>query len=128
MPLMKTTHGWHKGDFSTIILPLLHLAYAFDNFHVSTKVVSIKEYNLDVIIAIGYQVNLVLGTKFRIWATKSFDNFKIEQIVRNYLNISPLRVIAILALSFCHFCISLMLLIIFMYQLRLFLFIIDNRY
>jgi hypothetical protein len=29
----------------------------------------------------------------RIWATKSFDNFKIEQIVRNYLNISPLRVI-----------------------------------
>jgi hypothetical protein len=41
MPLMKTTHGWHKGDFSAIILPLLHLAYAFDNFHVSTKVVSI---------------------------------------------------------------------------------------
>jgi hypothetical protein len=54
---------------------------------------NIKEYNLDVIIAIGYQVNLVLGTKFRIWATKSFDNFKIEQIVRNYLNISSLRVI-----------------------------------
>lgn len=54
---------------------------------------NIKEYNLDVIIAIGYQVNSVLGTKFRIWATKSFDNFKIEQIVRNYLNISPLRVI-----------------------------------
>jgi hypothetical protein len=46
-----------------------------------------------VIIAIGYQVNSVLGTKFRIWATKSFDNFKIEQIVRNYLNISSLRVI-----------------------------------
>ncbi|CAC9451174.1 Virulence protein [uncultured Gammaproteobacteria bacterium] len=54
---------------------------------------NIKEYNLDVIIAIGYQVNSVLGTKFRIWATKSFDNFKIEQIVRNYLNISSLRVI-----------------------------------
>jgi hypothetical protein len=31
--LMKTTHGWHKGDFSTIILPLLHLAYIADNFH-----------------------------------------------------------------------------------------------
>jgi hypothetical protein len=46
-----------------------------------------------LIIAIGYQVNSVLGTKFRIWATKSFDNFKIEQIVRNYLNISSLRVI-----------------------------------
>jgi hypothetical protein len=33
LPLMKTTHGWHKGDFSTIILPLLHLAYIADNFH-----------------------------------------------------------------------------------------------
>jgi pantothenate synthetase len=31
MPLMKTTHGWHKGDFSAIILPLLHLAYIADN-------------------------------------------------------------------------------------------------
>jgi hypothetical protein len=46
MPLMKTTHGWHKGDFSAIILPLLHLAYAFDNFHVSTKVVSIHVHYL----------------------------------------------------------------------------------
>jgi pantothenate synthetase len=38
---MYPDHGWHKGDFSAIILPLLHLAYAFDNLHVSTKVVSI---------------------------------------------------------------------------------------
>lgn len=30
---------------------------------------NIKEYNLDVIIAIGYRINSVLGTKFRIWAT-----------------------------------------------------------
>ncbi|MBA5249080.1 MAG: Fic/DOC family protein [Gammaproteobacteria bacterium] len=32
---------------------------------------NIKEYNLDVIIAIGYRINSVLGTKFRIWATKT---------------------------------------------------------
>jgi hypothetical protein len=32
---------------------------------------NIRKYNLDVIIAIGYQVNSVLGIKFRIWATKT---------------------------------------------------------
>ncbi len=31
----------------------------------------VKEYNLDAIIAVGYRVNSVLGTKFRIWATKT---------------------------------------------------------
>jgi death-on-curing family protein len=31
----------------------------------------IKEYNLDVIIAVGYRINSVFGTKFRIWATKT---------------------------------------------------------
>lgn len=28
-------------------------------------------YNLDVIIAVGYRVNSVLGTQFRQWATKT---------------------------------------------------------
>lgn len=32
---------------------------------------NIQKYNLDVIIAIGYRVNSVLGAKFRIWATKT---------------------------------------------------------
>jgi len=30
----------------------------------------VKEYNLDVIIAVGYRINSVIGTHFRIWATK----------------------------------------------------------
>jgi prophage maintenance system killer protein len=28
-------------------------------------------YNLDLIIAVGYRINSILGTKFRIWATKT---------------------------------------------------------
>lgn len=28
-------------------------------------------YNLDVIIAVGYRINSVVGTKFRKWATKT---------------------------------------------------------
>ena len=31
----------------------------------------IKEYNLDVLIAIGYRIDSVTGTNFRIWATKT---------------------------------------------------------
>ncbi len=31
----------------------------------------IKQYNLDVIIAVGYRINSVLGAKFRQWATQT---------------------------------------------------------
>jgi hypothetical protein len=31
----------------------------------------VKEYNLDAIIAVGYRINSVFGTKFRIWATQT---------------------------------------------------------
>ncbi len=31
----------------------------------------VKEYNLDAIIAVGYRINSILGTRFRIWATKT---------------------------------------------------------
>jgi prophage maintenance system killer protein len=32
---------------------------------------SVKYYNLDVIISVGYRINSVIGTNFRIWATKT---------------------------------------------------------
>lgn len=32
---------------------------------------SVKYYNLDVIISVGYRINSVVGTNFRIWATKT---------------------------------------------------------
>ncbi|MGE4547343.1 MAG: RhuM family protein [Desulfurella sp.] len=31
---------------------------------------SLKFYNLDAIISVGYRVNSKRGTQFRIWATK----------------------------------------------------------
>lgn len=31
---------------------------------------NIKYYNLDVIIAVGYRVNSIRGTEFRIWANR----------------------------------------------------------
>lgn len=50
-----------------------------------------KFYNLDVIIAVGYRINSTLGTKFRIWATKTLhahivDGYTINRarIGKNY--------------------------------------------
>lgn len=48
-------------------------------------------YNLDVLIAVGYRINSVVGTKFRQWATKTLrahivDGYTINKarIVKNY--------------------------------------------
>jgi hypothetical protein len=38
-------------------------------------------YNLDVLIAIGYRINSVVGTKFRQWATKTLRNYIINGFV-----------------------------------------------
>lgn len=40
----------------------------------------VKLYNLDVIIATGYRINSVIGTQFRIWATKTLK----EHIIKGY--------------------------------------------
>ncbi len=52
---------------------------------------TIKFYNLDAIIAVGYRINSVMGTNFRIWATKTLrgyivDGFAINKnrITKNY--------------------------------------------
>ncbi|SMN15973.1 RhuM [uncultured Candidatus Thioglobus sp.] len=53
----------------------------------------IKEYNLDVMIAVGYRINSVIGTKFRKWATKTLKQHIIQgftinpsRIEQNYTN------------------------------------------
>jgi len=46
----------------------------------------LKEYNLDVLIAVGYRINSVVGTKFRQWATKTLR----KHIVDGY-TINPKR-------------------------------------
>ena len=38
-------------------------------------------YNLDAVIAVGYRVNTVQATKFRIWATKTLKEFIIKGFV-----------------------------------------------
>ena len=53
---------------------------------------NLETYNLDVIIAVGYRINSVKGTKFRQWATKTLksyivDGFAIQKnIIKNNLD------------------------------------------
>ena len=44
---------------------------------------TVKFYNLDTIISIGYRVNSKRGTQFRQWATKRLKDFLIEGIAIN---------------------------------------------
>ncbi len=40
-------------------------------------------YNLDIVIAVGYRINSVVGTKFRQWATKTLRSFITQGFVLN---------------------------------------------
>jgi len=40
-----------------------------------TQEVSVRLYNLDVIISVGYRVKSLRGTQFRIWATKRLNEY-----------------------------------------------------
>lgn len=42
----------------------------------------IKYYNLDAIISVGYRVNSILATNFRIWATKVYEEYRPVQDAR----------------------------------------------
>ena len=48
-----------------------------------TQSTSIKYYNLDVIISIGYRVKSPQGTQFRIWATQRLKEYIIKGFVLN---------------------------------------------
>ncbi len=43
-----------------------------------TQTQSVKFYNLDAIISVGYRVNSAQATQFRIWATKVLKNYLIQ--------------------------------------------------
>ncbi len=47
------------------------------------KVYKTRYYNLDMIIAVGYRVNSIRATHFRIWATKTLKKYIIDGILVN---------------------------------------------
>jgi len=43
-----------------------------------TQEISVKHYNLDVIISVGYRVQSQQGTQFRIWATQRLKEYIVK--------------------------------------------------
>jgi hypothetical protein len=48
----------------------------------------IEFYNLDAIIAIGYRVNSIEATRFRIWATQTLREYIIKGFIPGSLSLS----------------------------------------
>jgi hypothetical protein len=48
-----------------------------------TQEKSVKHYNLDVIISVGYRVKSIQGTQFRIWATQRLKEYIIKGFTLN---------------------------------------------
>ena len=52
-------------------------------------------YNLDVIIAVGYRVNSIRATQFRIWATQVLKQYLLRgYAVNDHLKIPPQEILA----------------------------------
>src|SRR3989344_7067889 len=45
------------------------------------KIYSVNFYNLDVIISVGYRINSLRGTQFRIWATQKLKEYIVKGFV-----------------------------------------------
>lgn len=73
----------------------LHLKNIFKDAELSEKAVTeeysatasdgknyiVKHYNLDAIISVGYRINSLRGTQFRIWATQKLKEYIIKGFV-----------------------------------------------
>jgi hypothetical protein len=51
--------------------------------HIANSDKPVKAYNLDVIISVGYRVNSIRATQFRIWATKTLKQYLVKGYVLN---------------------------------------------
>lgn len=49
--------------------------------HIAHSDKPVKYYNLDVIISVGYRVNSIQATQFRIWATRTLKEYMIKGFV-----------------------------------------------
>lgn len=88
--------GYHKNQFRNYLIAAQIVALHFKNiiktgelgedsvtedFSVTAsdgKTYLVKHYNLDVIISIGYRVNSLRGTHFRIWATQRLKEYLLQ--------------------------------------------------
>ena len=69
---------FNEGELEENSVVKEHLTTADDRKSYKTK-----HYNLDVIISVGYRVKSLVGTKFRIWATKRLNEYIVKGFAMN---------------------------------------------
>ncbi len=71
---LKNIFSTHELDENSVSAKIAHTAE-------DGKKYETKFYNLDAIISVGYRVNSLQATQFRIWATKKLKEFMIKGFV-----------------------------------------------
>jgi len=66
-----------RNIFSTGELSQNSVVAKFATTAADGKTYQVDYYNLDMIISVGYRVNSMRGTQFRIWATNVLRQFEI---------------------------------------------------
>lgn len=56
-----------------------------------TQTIPTNYYNLDAIISVGYRVNSIQATRFRIWATSILKEYMIEILILHIIFMQPYR-------------------------------------
>lgn len=67
-----------KNSFKTAELSESSVAEDFSVTATDGKKYTVKHYNLDAIISVGYRVNSLRGTQFRIWATQRLKEYLLQ--------------------------------------------------
>lgn len=67
-----------KNIFTTSELSRDAVVAKFATTAADGRVYQVEHYNLDAIISVGYRVNSLLGTRFRIWATERIRDYIIK--------------------------------------------------
>jgi len=74
--------GWHlKNVFNEAELNEISVTEESSVTAADNKKYLIKLYNLDAIISVGYRINSLRGTQFRIWATQKLKEYIIKGFV-----------------------------------------------
>ena len=54
------------------------------------KIYQVEYFNLDVVISVGYRVNSIKGTQFRIWATQRLKEYLLQGYAINQKRLKEL--------------------------------------
>lgn len=72
-----------KNIFETGELDAKSVVANFATTASDRKIYQIDYYNLDLIISVGYRINSIRGTQFRIWATQKLREYLVKGFVMN---------------------------------------------